>query len=169
MSHPAHNGKKVNLSGRIQVCHSVQVHCPPAEVFKHILSIGGENGWYFANWLWRFRGWLDSLVGGVGLRRGRPHRVQLAPGDTVDYWRVEEVKPDRLLRLFAEMKLPGRGWLEFEVEGNEFSSTVRQTAIFEPGGTLGLLYWYALYPVHMWIFAGMLRGLARAADTRGKT
>lgn len=148
------------------MAQTVSVRCPPADVFKHILRVGGVNGWYFANWLWRLRGFLDYLVGGVGLRRGRPPGEQLAPGDTVDYWRVEEVEPDRLLRLYAEIKLPGRGWLQFEVEGNETGSLLRQSAIFEPAGTFGLLYWYTLYPVHLWVFAGMLRALAKAAGSR---
>lgn len=98
------------------------------------------------------------------MRRGRRHPVLLSPGDTVDFWRVEAIEPGRLLRLFAEMKLPGRAWLQFEVEPQTAGSTIRQTAIFDPAGVLGMLYWYALYPIHKLIFTRMLRSIARAVE-----
>jgi uncharacterized protein YbjT (DUF2867 family) len=132
--------------------------------FAPIQRIGGETGWYYANWLWRLRGMLDLLVGGVGLRRGRRDPVDLRVGDVVDFWRVEALDRNRLLRLQAEMRLPGRAWLEFEVSPSGDSSTIRQTAIFDPRGLLGLAYWYGLYPLHQLIFAGMLRALSRAAE-----
>jgi hypothetical protein len=113
--------------------------------------------------LWRLRGFFDLLVGGVGMRRGRAHFDILRVGDTLDFWRVEEYEPNHLLRLTAEMKLPGRAWLEFEVLGDDLSSTIRQTAIFDPVGLLGLVYWYALYPLHQLVFAGMLRGITDKA------
>jgi len=119
--------------------------------------------WYYATWLWRIRGAIDLLVGGVGMRRGRPSPSTLGVGDTVDFWRVEALEPDRRLRLVAEMKLPGRAWLEFEVTGQESAATIRQTAIFDPGGFVGRAYWYALYPLHHVVFGGMLRGIAREA------
>ena len=125
--------------------------------------IGGETGWYAWNSLWRLRGLLDLLAGGVGLRRGRTSPTTLRVGDTVDFWRVEALDPDRRLRLVAEMKLPGRAWLEFEVTGDGESSTIRQTAIFDPVGLHGRAYWYALYPLHQLVFGGMLRGIASAA------
>jgi uncharacterized protein YbjT (DUF2867 family) len=139
------------------------VPCPPARAFLPIERIGGTTGWYFGNLLWRLRGWLDLIAGGAGLRRGRRDPRSLKPGDTVDFWRVEAIEPGRLLRLVAEMKLPGRAWLQFEVEQKEAGSLIRQTAIFDPVGLLGLLYWYTLYPLHQLVFSGMLRGIDHAA------
>jgi hypothetical protein len=143
------------------------VDLPPAAAFRPIRRIGGSTGWYFANFLWRLRGFLDLLVGGVGLRRGRRDPEHLHVGDTVDFWRVEALEPDRRLQLAAEMKLPGRAWLVFEVEGDSSGSVIRQTAIFDPAGLLGLIYWYGLYLVHRWVFAGMLRGIVIACRRQG--
>jgi hypothetical protein len=103
------------------------------------------------------------LVGGVGMRRGRPSPTTLRVGDALDFWRVQALEPNRLLRLAAEMKLPGRAWLEFEVTRNDGESVIRQTASFDPVGPLGRAYWYALYPVHQLVFGGMLRAIARTA------
>ena len=100
----------------------------------------------------------------MGLRRSRRDAHALAVGDALDFWRVETFEPDRRLGLVAEMKIPGRAWLEFEVEPNSRGSRIRQTAIFDPAGLAGLLYWYTLYPVHRWMFAGMLRGIAAVAE-----
>lgn len=136
------------------------VDATPAAAFAPIQRIGGGQGWYCANWLWSLRGLLDLLVGGVGMRRGRRDPVALRVGDTVDCWRVEALEPNRMLRLAAEMKLPGRAWLEFEVNENAGKSTIRQTAIFDPVGLLGRAYWYMVYPLHQFVFAGMLRGIA---------
>ena len=138
------------------------VDAPPAQAFAAIRRIGGATGWYYGNWLWRLRGAVDILVGGVGIRRGRRALDGLSVGDTLDWWRVEAFEPDRRLRLAAEMKVPGRAWLEFEVDGEATGSTIRQTAMFDPVGLLGLLYWYALYPLHSVVFAGMLRGIVQA-------
>jgi uncharacterized protein YbjT (DUF2867 family) len=149
---------------RLVDSRSVAVPVPPARAFRPIRRIGGDTGWYFADRLWRLRGFLDLLVGGVGLRRGRRDPEELTPGATVDFWRVEACEPDRLLRLRAEMKLPGRAWLQFEVEGDDSGSTIRQTAIFHPTGLLGTGYWYGLFPFHSWIFGGMLKAIARAAS-----
>jgi uncharacterized protein YbjT (DUF2867 family) len=135
----------------------------PAQVFRQVQCIGGEHGWYGYDWLWGLRGLLDQLAGGVGLRRGRRDPRCVLVGDTVDFWRVEALEQDRLLRLAAEMRAPGRAWLQFEVEPAPQGSVLRQTAIFDPVGLAGLLYWYALSPLHELIFAGMLRGIARAA------
>jgi hypothetical protein len=145
---------------------SITVRCPPEAAFQPIAEIGGGRGWYFADPLWRIRGALDRLVGGVGLRRGREHPTRLQPGDPLDFWRVEAVEPGRLLRLRAEMRLPGRAWLQFEVEPAEGGATIRQTALFDPLGEVGRAYWYALYPVHDTIFAGMLRRIGEEAERR---
>jgi uncharacterized protein YbjT (DUF2867 family) len=149
---------------RLVDSRTVSVLIPPRDAFRPIERLGGDVGWYFGNWLWRVRGFLDLLVGGVGTRRGRRDADHLRPGDTVDFWRVEAIRAHELLRLQAEMKLPGRAWLQYEVEGDERGSEVRQTAIFDPVGVFGLVYWYGLYPLHKAIFAGMLRGLVKAMD-----
>jgi uncharacterized protein YbjT (DUF2867 family) len=160
-SRPSRGG--VRFGTRLVNSRVAHVNTSPALAFRPICRIGGTTGWYYANWLWRLRGFIDLLVGGVGPRRGRRDPTWLVPGDTVDFWRVEAFAPDRRLRLVAEMKLPGRAWLEFEVEGNATTSQIRQTAIFDPVGLWGQLYWYALYPLHNLVFAGMLRHIARAS------
>lgn len=147
---------------RIVDSRSVHVPFPPAMAFRPIERLGGKTGWYYGNWLWRIRGLLDLLVGGVGMRRGRRYPEHVLPGDTIDCWRVEVVECGRLLRLAAEMRLPGRAWLQFEVEPDGSGSVVRQTAIFDPVGVLGQLYWYLSYPVHRVLFQGMLRGITAA-------
>jgi hypothetical protein len=129
--------------------------------FRHIQGIGGNRGWYCCNWLWNLRAFLDLAVGGVGKRRGRRHPDILVAGDYLDWWRVERIEPDKLLLLFAEMKLPGRAWLQFEVEESAEGSSVRQTAIFDPIGIAGLAYWYAISPLHALVFRGMLNGIRR--------
>jgi len=139
------------------------VSASPASAFSPIRRIGGETGWYYGNWMWSVRGFVDLLAGGVGLRRGRRDPEQIRVGDVIDFWRVELFEPDRRLRLAAELKLPGRARLEFEVQPLESGSTIRQTAIFDPRGLGGLLYWYALYPLHVLVFSGMLRAIAREA------
>ena len=153
---------------RLVDARAVHVAAPAAEAFAAIRHLGGVTGWYYGNWLWRVRGFVDLLFGGVGMRRGRRHPEDLAVGDTVDFWRVEAYEPDRRLRLVAEMKLPGRAWLEFEVHPDGDGAMIRQTAVFDPVGVLGLLYWYGIYPVHARVFAGMLRGAARAAERDGR-
>jgi hypothetical protein len=131
--------------------------------FRTVQRIGGETGWYFGDWLWWLRGMVDIAVGGPGLRRGRRHPERVRVGDTIDFWRVEGVDPPRLLRLRAEMRLPGRAWLQFEVEPLENGDVeIRQTAIFDPIGLAGRLYWHGLFPVHALVFRGMLAGIERA-------
>ncbi|GAC1671271.1 MAG: hypothetical protein NVS9B4_26820 [Candidatus Acidiferrum sp.] len=142
---------------------TAQVQNSVAEAFRPIERLGGHNGWYFGDWLWHLRGVLDLVFGGAGMRRGRRIPDRLFTGDTVDFWRVEQVERNHLVRLAAEMRLPGRAWLQFEVEPSGSGSLIRQTAIFDPVGVLGQLYWYLLYPVHQMIFAGMLKGIVRAA------
>ena len=154
----------VRFGSRLVDSRTAEVPVPSTIAFSPIQRIGGETGWYYGNALWRLRGALDLLVGGVGVRRGRRDPVNLRVGDTLDFWRVEAYEPDRLLRLQAEMKLPGRAWLEFEVTTKSDHGTIRQTALFDPVGLLGLGYWYALYPLHQLVFAGMLRNLTHAAE-----
>lgn len=152
----------VQFGSRLVDSRTVSVATTPDAAFAPVLRIGGHTGWYAWNWLWRLRGALDLLVGGIGMRRGRRSDTSLSVGDTVDFWRVEALEP-HLLRLSAEMKLPGRAWLEFEVGGDGSSATIRQTATFDPVGLLGRAYWYALFPLHQLVFGGMLKGIARAA------
>jgi len=140
-----------------------ELELTPAEAFAPIRRIGGAVGWYAYDWLWRVRGFIDLLVGGVGLRRGRPDPEHPRVGDTIDWWRVEAYEPDRLLRLRAEMKLPGRAWLKYAVEPTERGAAIQQTASFDPTGLAGLLYWYGIYPLHAAVFRGMLAGISRAA------
>jgi hypothetical protein len=136
---------------------SVHVDVSASRAFEPIQKIGGTQGWYYGTFLWKLRGYIDLLWGGVGLRRGRRHPTEINVGDALDFWRVEIFEPNKILRLRAEMKLPGRAWLQFEVKEEGDQSIVRQTAIFDPSGIGGLLYWYLLYPIHKLIFAGMLR------------
>ncbi len=154
----------VRFGSRLIDSRAVKVGVAPVEAFRPIQRIGGATGWYHANLLWRVRGFLDLLVGGVGLRRGRPDPENLGVGDPLDFWRVEEIDPPRRLRLRAEMKVPGRAWLEFDVEEDGEGSTIRQTASFDPLGLSGLVYWYALFPLHRYVFSGMLGAIASEAN-----
>jgi uncharacterized protein YbjT (DUF2867 family) len=144
-----------------------RVNAPADRVCSLFMGLGGRRGWLVHNWAWRLRGFLDRLFGGVGMRRGRRHPQDLFPGEALDFWRVEAVEPGRLLRLRAEMKVPGRAWLQFTVEPDgPDRSILLQTAFFEPRGLVGLLYWYLLYPIHQRIFSGLARALARSAESR---
>ena len=162
-AHQGRNWGGVTLGQRAVASRRISVDASPQRTFAPIQRIGGETGWYYANGFWRVRGLMDKVVGGVGLRRGRRDPVRLVVGDTLDFWRVEAFEQDRLLRLGAEMRIPGRLWLQFEVAGNEAGATLWQTAIFDPHGLAGLAYWYTLYPIHYLIFTGMLRRIGRAA------
>jgi uncharacterized protein YbjT (DUF2867 family) len=135
----------------------------PARAFAAIERIGGGNGWYACDWLWQVRGWMDRVIGGPGMSRGRRDPLKLLTGDTLDCWKVELCEPPRRLRLAAEMKMPGRGWLEFEVVPRDGDVTIHQTAVFDPKGLGGLLYWYSIWPLHELVFRRMLAGIARAA------
>jgi uncharacterized protein YbjT (DUF2867 family) len=144
-----------------------QVDAAPADVFAVCLGVGGEHGYGYADWTWEVRGAVDRIVGGVGLRRGRRDPHDLRIGDALDFWRVEAVEPSRLLRLRAEMKVPGRAWLQFETLSQSGGTLFVQTAYFAPKGLPGLLYWYSLYPVHSAIFSGMIAALAAEASRFG--
>jgi hypothetical protein len=140
------------------------VAAPPGVVYGAFASLGGTRGWLYLNWVWRLRGLLDRLAGGVGMRRGRRDPDDLRVGDALDFWRVEAVEPGHLIRLRAEMKVPGSAWLQFHVHRlPENCSVLSQTAFFAPKGLPGLLYWYGLYPVHKIVFAGMIRKVAELA------
>ncbi len=153
----------LRIGGRMIDIKTIEVPVSQKEAFAPIRRIGGETGWYYGNWMWQIRGFMDQLVGGVGLRRGRRDPDQIREGETLDFWTVEEYEPDTRLRLAADMRVPGRAWLEFLVEGDEKHAKIRQIAIFDPIGISGLLYWYGLYPLHSFVFAGMMRGIARVA------
>jgi len=158
---------RTGVEGLLFDSRSIRVPVPSERAFEPIRRIGGATGWYYANWLWRLRGAMDRTVGGVGLRRGRRDPDDLRVGDQVDCWRVEALEPNRRLRLAAEMKLPGRAWLEFALSSDSSGSTIRQTASFDPHGLLGRAYWYAVYPLHQIVFEGMLQRIAAAALTAG--
>jgi hypothetical protein len=150
---------------RLVDSRSIVVAAEPARAFAPVMRLGGDNGWYWGNALWKIRGALDAAAGGAGMRRGRRHPHLLRIGEAVDFWRVEGYEPDRMLRLSAEMRVPGRAWLQFEATPLDATRTeIRQTAIFDPAGLSGLMYWYALYPVHALIFRGMLRAIAARAE-----
>jgi hypothetical protein len=141
----------------------VVVAVAPERAFAAIERIGGAHGWYAFDWLWQLRGWLDRCLGGPGMSRGRTDPTRLRTGDTLDCWHVEICDPPRRLRLAAEMRLPGRGWLEFEIVPRDGDVTIHQTAVFDPKGLGGLAYWYAIWPLHELVFKNMLAGIARSA------
>lgn len=141
------------------------VRASAGAVYRAFTGLGGERGWLYANWAWQLRGIVDRLIGGVGFRRGRRHPDDIRAGDALDFWRVEVAESDRLLRLRAEMKVPGDAWLQFEAKPQSREETLLvQTAFFAPKGLLGFLYWYGLYPIHALVFSGMIRNLARWAE-----
>jgi hypothetical protein len=137
-------------------------------LFRAVCRVGGGHGWYAADWLWQLRGLLDRLVGGPGLRRGRRSPESVSFGEALDFWRVTAVEPGRRLSLRAEMRLPGEALLEFAIRPGPRpdTSTLRQTALFQPRGLFGLLYWYAVLPLHAFVFRGMIQGIGREAEAR---
>jgi len=141
------------------------VDVSPENVFRTFTSLGGKRGWLYMNWAWKLRGIMDRLIGGVGMRRGRRDPLDIRIGDALDFWRVEEVIPNRMIRLRAEMKVPGRAWLQFQVlSKKDGRSVLSQTAFFAPKGLAGLSYWYLLYPIHRLIFSGMIREVKKMAE-----
>lgn len=151
--------------GMITEHRSRYVQAPPESVYRSFTGLGGSRGWLFANWTWQLRGAFDRLIGGVGYRRGRRDPDSLRVGDALDFWRVEELQPNHLMRLRAEMKVPGRAWLQFEtMPGERGESQLVQTAFFAPKGLSGLSYWYLLYPIHAQIFSGLVREVGKRAE-----
>jgi uncharacterized protein YbjT (DUF2867 family) len=137
---------------------------PPSLIYQVFSGLGGKRGWLYANWIWMARGIIDRLLGGVGFRRGRRHPDELRVGDALDFWRVEAIESNRLLRLRAEMKVPGLAWLQFEaIQQAGDKCLLTQTAFFEPKGLPGLIYWYALYPIHGFIFSALIRKILERA------
>jgi uncharacterized protein YbjT (DUF2867 family) len=152
--------------GLIRETRRYSTSAGPEDTFRAFASLGGETGWLFWNWAWSLRGLIDQAVGGPGLRRGRRHPTDLEPGDAVDFWRVERVEFPRLLRLRAEMKVPGRAWLQLEAVPERDGTQLIQTAIFEPFGLGGQLYWNFLYPIHKIMFSGLARRIAGRAEAQ---
>ena len=137
--------------------HRKKIITSEKETLDRIWAIGGEKGWYYANWLWSLRGFLDKMMGGVGLRRGRKNGSHISTGESLDFWRVIYAsREEKRLLLYAEMKLPGEAWLEFKIKNN----TLHQTATFRPKGLSGRMYWYSVLPFHGLIFNGMIKKLA---------
>jgi uncharacterized protein YbjT (DUF2867 family) len=159
-----HNWTSERFGNRRIMSRSVHVDASPSSAFAVISRVGGANGWYFANWLWTLRGLIDLLAGGVGVRRGRSHPDRLRVGDAVDWWRVESLERDRRLVLAAEMEVPGRAWLAFELDPKSDGTEIRQTAIFDPIGLRGLAYWYGTFPLHQVIFSRMVRNIGKVID-----
>jgi uncharacterized protein YbjT (DUF2867 family) len=153
----------VTWEGLNRETRSVLVPEKPEKVFKTFSGLGGDRGWLVWNWAWSIRGFIDQLTGGPGLRRGRRHPQELLPGESVDFWRVEAVKPGELLRLRAEMKLPGRAWMQWESRPEGDATRLIQTALFAPHGFWGHVYWVGLYPIHRVIFSDLVRAIARAS------
>jgi uncharacterized protein YbjT (DUF2867 family) len=152
-------------SGIILERRRLSIAASPETVYRVFTEIGGARGWYFANWLWQIRGVVDRVIGGVGLRRGRRHPNELRMGDAVDFWRVEHLQPGTSVRFKAEMKLPGKAWLQFTATAQHDNSTVLEQIVgFAPKGLSGLMYWYALYPIHRIIFHGLIRSIKSRAE-----
>jgi uncharacterized protein YbjT (DUF2867 family) len=163
----ARSGELRKKEGLITERVGMRSAAKPDALFDVICSLGGETGWLYANALWRIRGFIDLFSGGTGLRRTRRSYTQLRVGDTIDFWRIEEIEENRLLRLRAEMKVPGRAWLQYELApATDGTTQVTQTAFYEPRGLAGFVYWYVLYLPHRLIFPGLLRALIKRAERR---
>jgi hypothetical protein len=160
----AHCGDAEWAGGSVMNCgYRARINATVDEVWQPISQIGGKTGWYFGNFLWRLRGIMDRLAGGVGLRRGRRNPSEIGVGDALDFWRVLEVNAPQRLLLVAEMKTPGEALLEFQIATNAPGQVeLQMLSRFRPKGLFGILYWYALYPFHQWIFYGMLKAIAKS-------
>ena len=142
---------------------SMVLDLPPEIVYRAYMGIGGTRGWLYMDWAWAFRGWIDKAIGGVGIRRGRRNPDDIRSGESLDFWRVEAVEKNRLLRLRAEMKVPGKAWLQFESTPQDGKTVLTETAYYEPRGFFGFVYWYAMWPFHAFLFDGLIRRLAARA------
>ena len=162
----AHCGDADWAGGAIMDCgYRAGLQATVEETWQAVSKIGGKTGWYFGDYLWRLRGILDRLVGGVGLRRGRRHPTDLGVGDALDFWRVLEVEAPQRLLLVAEMKTPGEALLEFQITPiGDRQIELQMHSRFLPKGLSGLIYWYVLYPFHQWIFFGMLKAMAKSIN-----
>jgi len=151
---------EVPKEGCLKNIQVIQITISPDEVREKIWRIGGIQGWYSMNWAWKLRGLIDQFLGGIGLNRGRKHPSKIEVGDSIDFWRVllANEKTCHLI-LFSEMKVPGEAWLEFEIDENE--KNLKQTATFRPRGLIGRIYWYALWPIHCYIFKKMATSIAQ--------
>jgi hypothetical protein len=160
----AHCGDADWAGGTIMNCgYRAEIEATVDEVWQPVSQIGGKTGWYFGNFLWRLRGIMDRLAGGVGLRRGRRHPSEIGVGDALDFWRVLEVDAPQRLLLVAEMKTPGEALLEFQITPQANGQVeLQMLSRFLPKGLFGILYWYGLYPFHQWIFYGMLKAIAKS-------
>lgn len=155
----------VDAQGIILQEYNIDINAPSSRVYEIFSTIGGENGYYFANFLWKLKAWQDAMIGGIGMRCGRRSLIEVHQGETLDFWRVERLIVGRMMLLRAEMKLPGKGWLQFQVNStSNIKSALRVTAYFEPRGVLGYIYWYALYPLHSFIFRGLLLKIKKMAE-----
>jgi uncharacterized protein YbjT (DUF2867 family) len=152
-----------DVEGLAREERSLTIDLPPEAVARSFMSIGGDRGWLVWKWAWAIRGLMDMAVGGPGLRRGRRHPTRLLAGEALDFWRVEVADPPRMLRLRAEMRLPGKAWLQWETHPEGKRTRLVQTALFAPRGFIGFAYWYSLYPIHKFIFNDMIRAIARDA------
>jgi hypothetical protein len=164
---PAHElaMKLDEIQGSIRYTSSYSLRTDKAapSLFHSICRIGGKEGWFYSNWLWRLRGAVDRLLMGVGSARGRRSYSSLRVGDVIDFWRVEGLKPDALLLLRAEMKLPGKAWLQFNIDPQESGNRLSVNAYYQPAGVLGRLYWYVFLPFHFLIFHNLIKEIARRA------
>ncbi|MEM6822183.1 MAG: DUF2867 domain-containing protein [Verrucomicrobiota bacterium] len=156
----------IDWEGMIREVRRRPVNASAEEVFSTVSSLGGDNGWLVWEWAWECRGFLDQLVGGPGLRRGRRHPSELQAGEALDFWRVETVIPSKLLRLRAEMKVPGQAWLQFDIDTENGMTFLTQTAFFRPYSLPGFIYWWGLYPIHTIIFSDMINALVCDAEAR---
>ena len=163
-----HSWEKKRFGNRLVYLREIDINASLDSVFLIIKSIGGKNGWYYATFLWKIRGYLDLLVKGVGHKRGRRDQTNLRVGDILDWWRVEQIEKNKRIRLLAEMKLPGRGWLEFELKEENNTVNLYVSSIFDPIGLFGRLYWYALYPLHFIVFSGMMNQIKKRAERKSK-
>ena len=157
--------------GLVREVRTRLVQADQEEVFKAFTSLGGEKGWLVWEWAWEIRGFVDQILGGPGLRRGRRHPIDVSVGEVVDFWRVEEIEKPSLFRLRAEMKLPGQAWLQWEAKREKDKTRLIQAALFQPRGFLGWLYWYGAYPIHAFIFDALIDAIAveaTAARDKGK-